>query len=99
MIQGELFVRNPDEHLFPYWRKQLNSWVKQVWTYRHYRHTTGWSMATQGFMFASMLFKSAQISKEDFRRWWKFNRRVRRYDLNFVGVAYGKGRNERNTTY
>lgn len=80
MNQLELFERDPMEHLFPYWRKQLRGWVEDVRIYRHYRYTTGWSMACQGFMFAGFLFRHGQITKSEFRRWFRLNRRVKRWD-------------------
>ncbi len=78
--QLELFARDPHEHLFPYWRQQLLAWCEGVWMWRHHRDTTGWSMATQGLSFARLLFRSSQMSKAEFRRWWLFDRRVRRWN-------------------
>ena len=56
--QLELLPAHPDEHLFPYWRKQLAVWPCDVFTYRNMRDTTGWSMACQGMCFARWLFEA-----------------------------------------
>jgi len=68
------------EHLFPYWRKELADWIREVYYWRHHQYTTGWSMATQGFWFARYLFMNGQMSRDTFRRYWKFNQRVQRWD-------------------
>jgi hypothetical protein len=80
--QLELFQRDPSEHLFPYWRKRLLAWPREVLIYRHYRNTTGWSMACQDFMFAGLLLRHGQLSRPEYRRWWRFERRVKRWDAS-----------------
>lgn len=78
--QLELFPRDPCEHLFPYWKKQLMKWPREVMQFRHYTQCTGWSMCCQSFMFARNLFRHGQINKAEFRRWFRFRRRVWRWD-------------------
>ena len=77
--QLDLFERDPCEHLFPYWRESLRGWLEDVWQFRHKPETTGWSMACQGFIFAEFLYQHGQMIKPDFRRYWRFNRRVKRW--------------------
>jgi hypothetical protein len=80
--QLEFLRPHPDEHLFPYWRRCLSNWPRQVFLYRNMPETTGWSMATQMMCFARWLFEAGQMSRSDFRRWARFNRRViRRHEL------------------
>jgi hypothetical protein len=67
------------EHLFPYWRERLAEWPCEVRYWRHDRNTTGWSMASQGFSFARFLFGEGEMTRQEFRRWFKFNCRVRRW--------------------
>lgn len=76
--QLELIATHPHEKLWPYWRERLQEWPGEVWRWRHSRGTTGWSMATQGYGFAQFLFRDGQISKQELRRWWRFDRRIRR---------------------
>jgi hypothetical protein len=83
-LQGELFKRSQYEELYPYWREQLKQWIIDAWHYRHARHTTGWSMATQGFMFARRLYAEGQISKDQFRRFFRFHRRIRHWDTERI---------------
>ena len=78
--QGELFQKSPCDHLYPYWRKSLKGWIKDVWDYRHYRDCTGWSMACQGFLFARFLFMNGQLSKIQFKRFFRLKRRVDRWE-------------------
>jgi len=80
LMQLELFQRDPYEHLFPYWRERLDRWPTTVFEWRHHRYTTGWSMATQQFFFAEALFRQGQLTREQFRRFLRFERRVRRWD-------------------
>ena len=80
--QLELFARDPMEHLFPYWRDRLQEWVRDIWRYRHQRDTTGWSMARQGYIFAQCLFMHEQMARPELRRWWRLDKRVRRYHAN-----------------
>jgi len=79
--QAELFAKDPHEALFPYWKDSLGSWLRDVWLYRHDRNTTGWSMATQGLLFARLLFGSGQLTRAEFRRWWRLDRRVQRWTV------------------
>jgi hypothetical protein len=78
-MQLELFSKHPKEHLFPYWRKRLAAWPKEVWECRHQPHSTGWSMATQGGWFADLLFAAGELPSCEYRRWQRFEHRV----LNF----------------
>jgi hypothetical protein len=78
--QLELFASHPDERLFPYWRKRLAAWPCDVFQYRNMRDTTGWSMACQGMCFARCLFRAGQMSRSEFRRWWRLERAVMRRD-------------------
>ena len=80
MEQPELFARDPSEGLYPYWRESLRVWLDDVRFYRHIRDTTGWSMATQGLLFAECLMRHGQMTRAEFRRWWRFERRVKRWD-------------------
>jgi len=77
-VQLELF--KPAPPLSPWWREQLKGWLEDAWRYRHNRHTTGWSMATQGMLYARLLYKTGQMEKAEFRRWFKFHRRILRWD-------------------
>jgi hypothetical protein len=79
-MQLELFKVDPYAHLFPYWKERLASWPRDVFEYRHYRNTTGWSMATGGFCFARLLFGRGQLTRDEFRRFFRLDRRVRRWD-------------------
>ena len=74
--QIELFPAQPNEELFPYWREQLKAWPCEIMLNRHARGCTGWSMATQGFCFAEFLFMAGQMTKAEFRRWFRLHRRV-----------------------
>lgn len=76
--QLELLPAHPDEHLFSYWRRRLADWPRQVFVYRNMPETSGWSMATQMMCFARWLFCAGQMSRAEFRRWCRFNRRVLR---------------------
>lgn len=81
MMQLELFTTLDERKpLLDYWRECLKAWPAKVREYRHYRNTTGWSMATGGFSFARRLFRAGKITRKDFKRWWKFHRRVRRWN-------------------
>lgn len=79
-MQLELFQRAPCEHLFPYWKGRLDRWPSEVFEWRHYRDTTGWSMATGEFSFARFLFRHGQLTRQQFRRFFRFARRVKRWD-------------------
>ena len=83
--QLELLPAHPDEHLFPYWRKQLGAWPCDVFTYRNMRDTTGWSMACQGMCFARWLFGAGQMARAEYRQWWRLNRAVLRRDQHDLG--------------
>jgi hypothetical protein len=83
--QLELLPAHPDEHLFPYWRKQLAAWPCDVFQFRNMRDTTGWSMATQKMCFARWLFRAGQMSRAEFRRCWRFKRAVMRRDQHDLG--------------
>lgn len=78
--QLELLPAHPDEHLFPYWRRRLADWPRQVFLYRNMPETSGWSMATQMMCFARFLFEAGQMTRAEFRRWWRFGRAVMRRD-------------------
>lgn len=80
-MQLELFQENPKAHLFPYWRKRLAEWPNDVMECRHMPHSSGWSMATQALNFAIWLQRNGQMTLTEFRRWCRFNRRVRRWDM------------------
>jgi hypothetical protein len=41
-------------------------------------------MATQGLKFATWIFKAREMSKTEYRRWCRFNRRVRRWDMKGI---------------
>lgn len=73
-------AHDPHEHLWPYWQERLREWVRDALYYRHSRGCTGWSTVTSGFMFARLLFRSGQLSRQQFRRYWKFNRRIQRME-------------------
>jgi hypothetical protein len=80
--QLELFsdeYREP-AHFVTYYRQALKKWPDSVMYYRHHRDSTGWSMATGGFFYARCCFSRGVITREQFRKYWKFNRRVRRWD-------------------
>jgi hypothetical protein len=79
-VQLDLFAPHPDERLFRYWRQRLSEWPREVMESRHQLDSSGWSMATQGLKFAVWLFKARQMHPLEFRRWCRFNRRVRRRD-------------------
>ena len=81
MMQLELFTQRKEHRLCPYWRKRLGEWPGEVLESRHHPDTTGWSMATQGLKFATWIFKAGEMSRSEFRRWCRFNRRVRRWDM------------------
>ena len=86
MIQLELFKRDEKEYLFPYWRESLRRWVCDVYQWRGYPYTTGWSMACQGYMFARLLYSHGQLSRSELRRYFRFDRRVQRWDRNKLPV-------------
>ena len=100
--QLELLPAHPDEHLFPYWRKQLAEWPCNVFQFRNMPETTGWSMATQKMCFARWLFGAGEMSRAEFRRWARFNRRVRRRDeadVTFSNLPTGESKKHTNTTH
>lgn len=78
--QPDLFTLDPNTRLFPYWRRSMLAWPREAFIYRHHHNTTGWSMATQGLMFPRMLFWHGQITRAEYRRWWSFNRRLKRLE-------------------
>ena len=78
--QLTLFADNPSEKLFPYWWESLKRWPAEVFMFRHSRDCTGWSMATQDFSFARWLFMNGQMDRSEFRRYWRLNRRVQRWE-------------------
>jgi hypothetical protein len=63
-----------------HWFKQLRQWPAEVFNWRHATNTTGWSVATAGLSFAIMLHRAGNLDTEEFRRYCKFNRRVRAWD-------------------
>lgn len=76
-IQPDLFGHQPEQHQqHIYWREMLSIWLEDIWSYRHDKYTTGWSMATQGFCYARWLYRDAAMPRAEFRRWWRLNRRV-----------------------
>jgi hypothetical protein len=79
-VQLDLFKKDQYEHLLPYWWQKLKEWHRDIFQWRHRRDTTGWSMATGNYFFATALFRHGQINRKQFRRYWKFNRRVTRLD-------------------
>ena len=84
LMQLELFEPEKVDqyaHLYAHWEKDLGDWHREVFEFRHFRNTTGWSMACSGFIYAKMLFQSGKITRNAFRRYWKFDRRVRRWNL------------------
>jgi len=90
MRQLELFPKDPMEHLFPYWRDSLRQGMRDALLFRHHADTSGWSMARQSWFFATCLFRHGQITRSEYRRWWRFGRRMHRWTL-----AYRKKRKER----
>ena len=78
--QLSLGLADPNEGIFPYWRERLNNWVRDAFRCRHCRTCTGWSMATQDFMFARLLFRAGQLTRAEYRRYWRFNLRIQRWD-------------------
>ncbi len=81
MTQLELFSSHPREHLFPYWRKRLAAWPREVWEARRHPHSSGWSMATQAGWFADLLFNAGEMTAREYRRWQKFEQRVLQYKV------------------
>jgi hypothetical protein len=83
-MQLELFTEDFRERptLVAYWRKQLTAWPRRVFDNRHYRDTTGWSMATGGFVFARLLFGEDRLTRAEYKRFRRFHRRVSRWDRN-----------------
>lgn len=79
-MQLQLFTVDPCEHLFPYWRGRLERWPAEVFRWRHYRYTTGWSMCCSEYSFARSLFCHGQITRRQLRRYWRFDRRVMRWE-------------------
>ena len=79
-IQLELFTEVKTHRLSPYWRNRLRKWPQEVMESRHQLDSSGWSMATQGLKFATWLFQAKEMSLKEYRRWCRFNRRVRRWD-------------------
>lgn len=82
-MQLELFESDKVDqyaHLYQHWQKDLEDWPREVFSFRHDRDTTGWSMASSGFIYARMLFQCGKITRKAFRRYWKFNRRVHRWN-------------------
>jgi len=79
MIQLELFTEK--DRRASYWRKRLAEWPCDVLESRHQPDSSGWSMATQGLKFATWLFKANEMGIAEYRRWCRFNRRVRRWDM------------------
>jgi hypothetical protein len=69
-------------HLYDHWKNDLIEWPREIFHYRHQRYTTGWSMASSGYMYARMLYRCGKITLIDLRRYWKFNRRVTRWNIN-----------------
>lgn len=84
MIQMELFQQHPKAHLFPYWRRRLAAWPREVFEMRRHPHSSGWSMATQAGWFADLLFKAGQMGNAEYRRWQRFEQRILRWDANKI---------------
>ena len=88
--QIEFFQKDEKEELFPYWREQLKEWPGEVFSWRHRRNTTGWSMCCHALMFARLLYRHGQMDKKEFKRWWKFDIRVMHWDSFPDGVRVPK---------
>lgn len=58
--------------------------MRDAYLSRHNVNTTGWSYAIHGKLFASLLFIDGQISKAEYRRWWRFFRRLRRWERTTI---------------
>jgi hypothetical protein len=104
-MQLELFTTFDDRKpLLDYWRKSLKEWPANVREWRHQRDTTGWSMATGGYSFARILFMDGKITRQAYKRWWKFHRRVMRWDrrmqcpLNAERIHGGAGQSNQPET-
>jgi hypothetical protein len=78
--QPDLFAIDPSTPLFPYWRRSMRAWPREAFIFRHNHNTTGWSMARQGLMFPRMLLWHGQITRAEYLRWWRFDRRLKRID-------------------
>jgi hypothetical protein len=78
--QLDLLPKDDWEHLFPYWRDSLKSDINDAFYFRHARNTTGWSSCRGGISFARFLFRHGQMTKNEFCRYWKFFRRVERWE-------------------
>ncbi len=79
-MQYTLFEEQDVDRHVAYWREQLNAWPGEVWRYRRDLHTTGWSMATQKYVFARLLWHEGQLTDAQLARYLRFNRAVRRRD-------------------
>lgn len=79
-VQLELFSTAPINEHTKYWKKCLKEWPSDILANRHFRNTTGWSMAVGYFSFALLLFRAGELTKDQFKRYCRLNRRVRRWD-------------------
>ena len=82
-MQLELFEpEKPDQyaHLDAHWMNDLKRWPGEVFEFRHHRNTTGWSMSRGTFIFAKFLLCRGKITIKQFRRYWRFHRRVQRWN-------------------
>lgn len=85
MNQTDLFAGDDDPAQIEYWRRRLREWPQQVFIWRHFPRSTGWSVASQSYIFARMLCRVGQITRQELRRWWRFDRRVQRWERRHWG--------------
>mgnify|MGYP006288246237 CR=1 FL=1 len=79
--QLDLFTNHLDnKNLYCYWFEKLREWPARIYRHRHAINTTGWSMATQEFIFAELLYKDKQIDKAEYMRHFKFNVMIQSWD-------------------
>ncbi len=74
--QTHLFTYFGHMNLVAYWRISMKAWVREIWSVRHQLDSAGWRKARQGFWFARALFRSGNMTKAEFRRWWRFAYRL-----------------------
>lgn len=88
IMQLELIPQNKHERMWPLWRKDLWDSVRDAWDFRHWPHTTGWSMAVQSYRSAQWLFQDGQMHRAELKRWWKFHRRLNAWGKKRGGSHY-----------
>lgn len=81
-IQLDLFSRQETIGLqnARHYKKKLRDWPDDVWRYRHYRNSNGWSSARGNLIYAILLHDHGQMKDRDLARFQRFADRLERWE-------------------